>query len=89
VVVVFLTAHLVYIGAIDVRRQIFFCTKVLLFLFLTESNLFLIAVRPVLFWDCTACRVVIPEEHGAPLLHSGRPEMMHGRSEGVTKYEKG
>lgn len=67
VVVVFLTSHLVYIGAIDIRRPVFFCAKVLLFLFLTESNLYLIAVRPVLFWDCTECRVIIPEEYMGPL----------------------
>lgn len=39
VVVVFLTSHLVYIGAIANRMPIFSCTKVLLFLFLTEINL--------------------------------------------------
>jgi len=77
------TSHLVYIGTVDIRRPIFFCTKMILLLFLTESNLYLIAVRLVLFWDCTGSRVVIPEEHGAPLLHSGRPEIMRGRSEGL------
>lgn len=39
VVVVLLISHIVHIGAIDSRRTIFFCTKVLLFLFLTESSL--------------------------------------------------
>ena len=43
----------------------------------------------MLFWDCTECRVVIPEEHGAHSLHSGSCEMMCGGSEGVNKYEKG
>jgi hypothetical protein len=89
VLVVFLISCLVYIGATDSTRPIFVCTKVLLFLFLTESNLWLIGMRPVLLWDCTECRVVIPEERGAHSLHSGSPEMMRGRSEGVNKYEKG
>lgn len=42
----------------------------------------------MLFWNCTECIVVYPEEHGAHSVHSGSPEMMCGRSEGVSKYEK-